>query len=300
MANLKLCVWQPQVKSVTASVSERMAALDAAAKTASTAQAQLLITPEMYAAGYNIGAVRIAESAERLQGSILTQAADIAKHYGIALLLGFPELAEDGRIYNSVAFVDEQGVLLNIYRKTHLYGDVDRTQFSAGQALGVPFKFQGWVLASAICYDIEFPEVARHYDLGQKIKLGQGEIKSGGVNKSSVLADAVEAIFGAVLLDKGYLQAQSFVSEVMRPWLTKVDPSVIKKDPKSHLQEVLQKQGLALPVYKTIKEEEVKDNIVFTVSCSVSEKDLLVKSKASSRKKAEQSCAEKLVVLLNE
>ena len=163
MANLTLCIWQPQVKAVTASVSERMAALDAAAKTASTAQAQLLITPEMYAAGYNIGAVRIAESAERLQGSILTQAADIAKHYGIALLLGFPELAEDGRIYNSVAFVDEQGVLLNIYRKTHLYGDVDRTQFSAGQALGVPFKFQGWVLASAICYDIEFPEVARHY-----------------------------------------------------------------------------------------------------------------------------------------
>lgn len=163
MANLKLCVWQPQAKAVTASVSERMAALEAAAKAASTAQAQLLITPEMYATGYNIGAARIAELAEPLQGSILMQAADIAKQYAIALLLGFPELAEDGQIYNSVAFVDEQGVLLNAYRKTHLYGEVDQAQFSAGQALGVPFEFQGWVLASAICYDIEFPEVARHY-----------------------------------------------------------------------------------------------------------------------------------------
>ena len=179
--------------------------------------------------------------------------------------------------------------VLSLVISTHLYSEYP--QLSEGELSR---------LRSQLVKGKTLAEVARHYDLGQKIKLGQGEIKSGGVNKSSVLADAVEAIFGAVLLDKGYLQAQSFVSEVMRPWLTKVDPSVIKKDPKSHLQEVLQKQGLALPVYKTIKEEEVKDNIVFTVSCSVSEKDLLVKSKASSRKKAEQSCAEKLVVLLNE
>lgn len=163
MLNLKLCVWQPQVKAVTVGISERIAALDSAAKAASTAQAQLLITPEMYATGYNIGAARITELAEPLQGSILTQAADIAKQYAIALLIGFPELAENGQIYNSAAFIDEQGVLLNVYRKTHLYGEVDRAQFSAGQSLGEPFKFQGWVLASAICYDIEFPEVARHY-----------------------------------------------------------------------------------------------------------------------------------------
>ncbi len=143
-------------------------------------------------------------------------------------------------------------------------------------------------------------EVARHYDLGSKIKLGQGEIKSGGVNKSSVLADAVEAIFGAVLQDKGYEYSQMFVLSVMQPWLDKVDPSVIRKDPKSHLQEVLQKQGLSLPVYQTIKEEDVKDGIQFTVNCRVSEKDLLVQAKANSRKKAEQACAEKLVDLLHE
>lgn len=138
-------------------------------------------------------------------------------------------------------------------------------------------------------------EVARHYQLGSTIKLGQGEIKSGGVNKSSVLADAVEAVFGAVLLDQGYAYAESFVAAVMQPWLEKIDPSVIKKDPKSHLQEVLQKQGLALPVYKTIKEEEGNEGIQFTVTCQVIEKSLLVQAKASSRKKAEQACAEQMV-----
>ncbi|WP_154223294.1 ribonuclease III [Marinicella rhabdoformis] len=179
--------------------------------------------------------------------------------------------------------------VLSLVISTHLYNEYP--QLSEGELSR---------LRSQLVKGKTLAEVARHYELGSKIKLGQGEIKSGGVNKSSVLADAVEAVFGAVLLDKGYSKAQAFVAEVMQPWLVKIDPSVIKKDPKSHLQEVLQKQGLALPVYKTIKEEEVKDNIEFTVSCQVEEKKLLVQSKASSRKKAEQACAEKLVVLLDE
>ena len=91
--------------------------------------------------------------------------------------------------------------------------------------------------------------VGRHYQLGQQIKLGQGEIKSGGVNKSSVLADAVEAVFGAVLIDQGFEEAKNFVEQVMQPWLKNIDPTLIKKDPKSELQEILQQQGLNLPEY---------------------------------------------------
>ncbi len=140
--------------------------------------------------------------------------------------------------------------------------------------------------------------VGRHYQLGTQIKLGPGEIKSGGVNKSSVLADAVEAIFGAVLLDHGYPVAKQFVEAVMQPWLEQIDPSIIKKDPKSELQEILQQKGLQLPIYKTIDELEINNEIRFKVKCSVDELQLAIESTGSSIKKAEQSAANKVIETL--
>jgi len=141
-------------------------------------------------------------------------------------------------------------------------------------------------------------EVARHYQLGTSIKLGQGEIKSGGVNKSSVLADAVEAIFGAVLLDQGYVVAKQFIEAVMQPWLRQVDPSVIKKDAKSQLQEMLQQQGLELPIYKLLAEIETEEMTQFKVLCQVKTLALTIESKGSSIKKAEQSAANKMIEIL--
>jgi predicted amidohydrolase len=144
-------------------VNEALIKLEASATIASASKAQLLITPEMYLTGYNIGVAKVRELAEPRDGSMLTSVAEIARRHKIAILVGFPELDADGSIYNAVAFIDEQGALLNLYRKTHLYGDVDRQQFSAGSCLDTPFQYHGWSLATAICYDIEFPEVARHY-----------------------------------------------------------------------------------------------------------------------------------------
>ncbi len=143
-------------------------------------------------------------------------------------------------------------------------------------------------------------EVARHYQLGTAIKLGQGEIKSGGVNKSSVLADAVEAVFGAVLLDHGYVVAKQFIEKVMRPWLDQVDPSVIKKDAKSQLQEMLQQQGLELPTYRLLAEIESDQVTVFKVACHVKTLKLKIESKGSSIKKAEQSAANKMIAVLEQ
>lgn len=163
MSILKLCIWQPPAMLVGATTSHRLDVLNKNAKAASAAHAQLLIAPEMYLTGYNIGVAKVTELAEPTNGPMLADVESIAKYYGIAMLIGFPELGETGHIYNSVAFIDEQGAVLNVYRKTHLYGDVDRQQFSAGSCLDTPFKFHGWTLATAICYDIEFPEVARHY-----------------------------------------------------------------------------------------------------------------------------------------
>lgn len=137
--------------------------------------------------------------------------------------------------------------------------------------------------------------VGRHYHLGQMIKLGPGEIKSGGVNKSSVLADAVEAVFGAVLLDQGYARAKSFIEAVMHPWLQGINPELIKKDPKSELQEILQQRGLQLPIYQTIEEVEINNEIKFKVQCMVNELKLSIESTGSSIKKAEQSAAHKII-----
>lgn len=137
--------------------------------------------------------------------------------------------------------------------------------------------------------------VARHYDLGPQIKLGPGEIKSGGVNKSSVLADAVEAVFGAVFLDQGYEKAKSFIEHVMRPWLSQIDPAIIKKDAKSELQEILQKQGYELPEYSLLELIETSNETKFKVQCVVHDLHHSIEAIGSSIKKAEQSAASKMI-----
>ena len=150
-------------------------------------------------------------------------------------------------------------------------------------------------LRSQIVKGKTLAEVARFYHLGPMIKLGPGEIKSGGVNKSSVLADAVEAIFGAMLVDQGHDKTTVFIEQVMYPWLEKINPDLIKKDPKSELQEILQQQGLQLPTYKTLDEFEVNNETKFKVQCVVEELTLNIISTGSSIKKAEQSAANKVI-----
>lgn len=142
-------------------------------------------------------------------------------------------------------------------------------------------------------------EIARHYHLGEQIKLGPGEIKSGGINKSSVLADAVEAVFGAVLLDQGYQVTNQYILAVMQPWLVNINPDDIGKDAKTGLQEHLQKYGLQLPVYETIAIEDADNEPTFKVICQISELNKQTKASGKSRKKAEQLAAKKMMELLN-
>ncbi|MCX7544622.1 ribonuclease III [Marinicella gelatinilytica] len=138
-------------------------------------------------------------------------------------------------------------------------------------------------------------EIARHYGLGNQIKLGPGEIKSGGVNKSSVLADAVEAVYGAILLDQGYQTTNQFILAVMEPWLADIDPNEIGKDAKTGLQEFLQKQGLQLPAYETVAVEDSDNDPTFEVTCQVIELQKITKAVGKSRKKAEQIAAAKMM-----
>lgn len=122
----------------------------------------LLVTPEMYLTGYNIGRAEVERLAEPHDGLIATAVARIAREVGIAILFGFPEkVADTNQIFNAAQLVDSTGTRLCTYRKTHLFGDVDDRQFSAGKSRSAVVDLDGWKVAVAICYDIEFPELAR-------------------------------------------------------------------------------------------------------------------------------------------
>ena len=135
-------------------------------------------------------------------------------------------------------------------------------------------------------------EVARYNKLGDSLSLGVGELKSGGFNRSSVLADAVEAIFGAILLDKGFDEVEHFILAVLQPWLKKVDPNVTDKDAKTRLQEYLQQNSMNAPDYVLVSTQGKDHLMTFTIDCVVDELKVVKRAVHRSRKKAEQQAAQ--------
>ena len=144
------------------------AALDLLERTATETAARggtMLVCPEMYLTGYAIGAEAARRLAEPVDGPSATRAAAIARRTGVALLYGYPELGRDGQVYNAAVLIDRQGRTLLNYRKTHLFGDLDRGMFAAGDALPEPAEVDGLRIGVLICYDLEFPENARAWAL---------------------------------------------------------------------------------------------------------------------------------------
>lgn len=127
--------------------------------------AQLLVCPEMYLTGYNIGREAVERLAEAEDGPSAMAVVEIAQAHGIAIVYGYPERADDGQVYNSVQLIDAHGSSLCNYRKTHLFGDLDRSLFSPGANHFPVVELDGWKLGLLICYDIEFPENARRLAL---------------------------------------------------------------------------------------------------------------------------------------
>ncbi len=153
---MKIALWQTAPQH---DPQHALAALDQAAQRARAKGAELILTPEMALGGYNIGpdrCERLAASADAMIAALET----IARKNEIALVAGLALPGPD-RPYNGVLVLDAAGSERHRYHKTHLYGDVDRTQFAAGAALSGVFELNGWSIGLGICYDIEFPEVAR-------------------------------------------------------------------------------------------------------------------------------------------
>ena len=134
-------------------------------------------------------------------------------------------------------------------------------------------------------------EVAREMDLGSYLVLGPGELKTGGHRRASILADALEALVGAVFLDAGFDAAQDVVLRMLETRLAAPPPTESLKDPKTRLQEVLQARDLPLPVYAVESVRGEPHRQMFRVSCSVETLDVRTEGEAGSRRAAEQEAA---------
>ncbi|WP_236200047.1 carbon-nitrogen hydrolase family protein [Pseudomonas pseudonitroreducens] len=142
-------------------VAGNLQRLEQAARQAVQNGADLLVLPEMFLSGYNIGAKRVAELAESADGPSARRIAEIAQSNKLGILYGYPERDSNGAIFNSVQLIDRQGERRANYRKTHLYGDLDRSQFSASDEPPAIFELDGWKIGLLICFDVEFPEAVR-------------------------------------------------------------------------------------------------------------------------------------------
>jgi ribonuclease-3 len=137
--------------------------------------------------------------------------------------------------------------------------------------------------------------IAREINLGDHIHLGGGELKSGGFRRASILSDALEALIGAVYLDSDYQQTETVVLDWYRELLENLDESANLRDPKTQLQEYLQAQKQQLPVYRVEQTTGKSHDQVFTVGCRISDPDMQSNGQGSSRKKAEQQAARKIL-----
>ncbi len=135
-------------------------------------------------------------------------------------------------------------------------------------------------------------EIATVLNLGESLRLGEGELKSSGWRRPSVLADALEAIIGAVFVDGGFTAAEAFVVRIYTPLFKTINPKSIDKDPKSLLQEYLQGCKMGLPEYTVLATEGDAHCQIFRVKCHIAKLKITTQGEAASRRAAEQQAAE--------
>ena len=133
--------------------------------------------------------------------------------------------------------------------------------------------------------------LANNLGLGPQLLLGEGEIRSGGAQRPSMLANAVEAIIGAVFLDGGFAPAQAFTLKIFAASLNDVDPRVAGKDAKTLLQELLKARHLPLPRYSIVTTAGEAHEQSFQVECGIPELDIRTLGEGLSRRAAEQAAA---------
>lgn len=134
-------------------------------------------------------------------------------------------------------------------------------------------------------------ELGREADVGELLKLGPGELKSGGHRRSSIIADAMEAILGAIYLEAGLDTTAEVILRLWQSRIDKLDPNEHPKDAKTRLQEFLQSRKLPLPVYEVVDISGKDHDQTFVVHCQIESLGKPMKGTGTSRRKAEQQAA---------
>ncbi len=135
-------------------------------------------------------------------------------------------------------------------------------------------------------------EIANRLNLGECLRLGEGELKNAGWRRPSVLADAIEAIVGAVFMDAGFAAAEAVVLRLFESLFAEIDPKAIGKDAKSQLQEHLQGRKMDLPQYKVVDIQGEAHCQIFHVSCEIAKLSIKTQGQGNSRRVAEQQAAQ--------
>ncbi|QCI22122.1 ribonuclease III [Buchnera aphidicola] len=141
-------------------------------------------------------------------------------------------------------------------------------------------------------------EIAYEFDLGEYLKLGQGELKSGGFRRESILANTVEALIGSIYLDSNIKTVEELILKWYEKRLETISPGDTQKDPKTRLQEYLQSKHLSLPTYSIVKIYGEAHNQLFTIHCQITILSEYLIGTGSSRRKAEQDAAKKALIKL--
>ena len=155
---LRIALWQ--CESVPDDVEGNLERLEETVVDAAAQGVDLVITPEMYLSGYNLGPTAARRLADPIGGRLGDAVGDIARRAQVAILYGCPEL-DGASVYNTIRLVDANGVSLASHRKTHLFGDIDREAVAPGHLQAPVIALGGWSLGLLICYEVEFPEMVR-------------------------------------------------------------------------------------------------------------------------------------------
>ncbi len=196
------------------------------------------------------------------------------------------------------------------HRSVSSKSNYERLEFMGDALLGVviacylyerfPSEDEGRLtrLRSTLVRQDSLAAIAKDLKLGEHLVLGSGEMKSGGHRRESILADAVEALIGAIYLDSADLNVvRDVVLKWYEPYLLTLEPKDTLKDPKTRLQELLQGKRLPLPEYTLTAAQGEAHNQTFTVECRIEGASVTV-GHGQSRRYAEQSAASQLLELL--
>ena len=214
-------------------------------------------------------------------------------------------IADLSRLSKQLAYTFKQAALLRqaLTHRSHTSPHNERLEFLGDSVLSLAIssklvhdfpKLTEGDLSRVRAHLVKEPtlaEIAQGLKLGDYLFLGEGELKSGGFRRPSLLADALEAIIGAIYLDGGFAESCRVIETLYEPIIAKLDPKKLSKDPKTQLQEYLQSNKFPLPQYNIIATEGEAHEQHFKLECVIPELEIRAQGEGASRRKAEQEAA---------